>query len=95
MIAAERETCVAFTDADEDVHIYTCRRQDITAMRKKPQFTEVRSGRYGDGTEWATFSIPRSEFSIARAAKVRRNLTDEQRQELAQRLHDSRRDGAV
>ena len=45
---------------------------------------EVRIWTYDDGTEWATYTIPRSRFSIARAARGQRVLTDEQRAEMAE-----------
>ena len=40
----ERETTINGTDADETIHIWSCRRRHITAMRKHPAFTETETG---------------------------------------------------
>ena len=84
MNADERETVIVLNDGNDEVRIWTCRRPDITAMDRKEAFTCSERGRYDDGTEWATYTIPRSRFSIARAARGQRVLTDEQRAEMAE-----------
>ena len=86
MIAAERETVVTMTDADDVVRIWTCRRRDITAMSKKPAFCRVDGGTYEDGTEWAVFTISDRGFDVARGARGTRTLTEAQRAANADRL---------
>lgn len=90
MRATERETTVSYSDDGRDVQIYTCIRRDITAMRKKEQFTLTEEGTHVDGTPYAYFTIPREKFDIARAAKSTRTMTDEAKQKLAERLASSR-----
>lgn len=92
MIAAERETSVAFTDADAEVSIYTCRRSDITALKKKlDKGVRLHSeGTYADGTPWAEFRIPCSRFSIAKCLKATLDLTPEERQARANRVAATR-----
>lgn len=83
MIAAERETVVTFTDADTYVHLYTCRRSDITALSKKIQ--PIGSGAYQDGTPWAEYHVPVDLFKLPLAIRRKRDLTDEQREALRER----------
>lgn len=71
MIAAERETSIAYTDADTEVLIYTCRRSDITRLRGKlgRGVRQVESGHHADGTPFARFAIPLDRFNLAGAVK--------------------------
>lgn len=85
----ERETVITVTDADQSVHIWTAQRRHITRMRKHDSFTETGSGYHGT-TEWASFTIPARDWNPASGAKRKRNLTDEQRQALADRLAKAR-----
>lgn len=92
MLAAERETTIAYTDADEYVTVFTCIRRDLTAMRKNPAFKQVRSGTYKDGTEWGDFQLSVEDFgSISSIVKRKRNLSDEQRAAVAERLSNARK----
>lgn len=92
MIAAERETTIAYSDADDSVSIYTCIKRDLTVLRKNPAFKQVRSGTYKDGTEWGDFLLPVDQFgSVSSLVKRKRNLTDEQRQAVADRLANARK----
>ena len=75
----ERETTLTMSDGDDLVRISTAQRTMITALRKKPAFTEVATGFHGT-TEWAEFTIPREKFNLAKAVKSSLNLTDEQRE---------------
>lgn len=68
MIAAERETTVTTSDADDTVSVWSAQRRHIDAMRAHARFREVRSGVI-DGTEWAEFVIPAGEWSPARGAR--------------------------
>ena len=90
LTAPERETTVISTDGDDLVTIETAQRRHITRLRKNPAFTEVVAGTY-EGTEWARFTIPASEWNPATGAKRKRDLTPEQREELRQRFAKSRK----
>lgn len=92
MLAVERETTIAYSDADEYVMIYTCIKRDLTVLKKNPAFKQVRSGVYTDGTEWGDFQLSVDDFgSVASLVKRKRNLTDEQRQAVRDRLANSRK----
>lgn len=71
MIAAERETSVAYTDADAEVLIYTCRRSDISRLRGKlgRGVRQVELGHHADGTPFARFAVPLDRFNLAGAVK--------------------------
>lgn len=90
MHAEERETSITYSDADDQVVIFTCIRKDITALKKKEQFTLTEEGKYKDGTAHATFTIPRDRFNIAGAARTTRALSDEQRKAQGERLAAAR-----
>ena len=83
--AAERETTVTTTDADDVVRIWTAQRRYLGRLRRHPSYTEVKSGTHG-GTEWAEFTIPASEWNPATGAKRKVTMTDEQRAASAARL---------
>lgn len=85
----ERETTVNASDGDGVVRIWTAQRKHITRMRRHGSFAETATGYHG-GTEWAEFTIPASDWNPASGAKRKRNLTDEQRQALADRLAKAR-----
>ena len=74
----EQETVITGSAADDVMTVWTNRRRHITELRKKPGFTEVRSGWHGK-TEWAEFTIPSDDWSPATGARRRVNLSDEQR----------------
>lgn len=90
LTAPERETTIISTDGDDLVTIETAQRRHITRLRKNPAFAEVATGTY-EGSEWARFTIPARDWSPATGAKRKRNLTDEQREELRQRFAKSRK----
>ena len=92
LTAPERETTIISTDGDDIVTIETAQRRFLTRLRKNPSFTEVAAGTY-EGTEWARFTIPARDWSPATGAKRKRNLTDEQREELRDRLANARNRG--
>ena len=83
--AAERETTVTITDADDTVRIWTAQRRYLGRLRRHPSYTEVASGFHG-GSEWAEFTIPASEWNPATGAKRKVTMTDEQRAASAARL---------
>lgn len=79
MIASERETTVNIVDDDDLVYIWSARRKDITAMRRKAGlFTEVATNLI-DETQCVSFTAPRAHFNIASAIRAPRELTDDQR----------------
>jgi hypothetical protein len=86
LTAAERETTVTSTDDDDQVVIWTSRRRHIGELRRNPKFTLRAEGVFGS-TAWAEFVIDDSEWSPASGARWRRDLTDEQRAHMAERLH--------
>jgi hypothetical protein len=88
MIAEERETSITYSDADEQVLIYTCRRPDITALKKKlgQGVTLEREGVYEDGSPFAYFRIPRALFSVSRAVRSTQALSPEQRAARSERM---------
>ena len=90
LTAPERETTVISTDWDDLVTVETAQRRYLTRLRKSARFTEVARGFY-EGSEWARFTIPASEWNPATGAKRKRNLTAVQRQELADRLARARK----
>lgn len=90
----EQETHVNFMRGDNRATIYT---SDTTTMTKLNKLVE------SDGTEWKlesesklasgeligkTYSCPVS-FITFRSKRIKRNYTDEQRREMAARLHKS------
>ena len=82
----ERETTITGTDADDTIHIWSCRRRHITAMRKHPAFTETETGTIpGTTTEFARFRIADSDWNPATGGRRRREMTDEQRAALSER----------
>ena len=82
----ERETTINGTDADETIHIWSCRRRHITAMRKHPAFTETETGIIpGTTTEYAKFTVADADWNPATGGRRRREMTDEQRAELSAR----------
>lgn len=90
---AEQETSVAYSAADHQVHIWTCIKTDLNRLRKDDRFTEVKSGVYNSGHEWAEFTIDRDQWNPIRGAKRKVTMTDERRQELAERLRNLRKAG--
>ena len=85
LTALERETTINMSDGDELVRIWTAQRRVINRIRKDDRFTITSEG-VEDGTEWLTATIPADKYHPVTGAKRERNLTDEQRQELAERL---------
>lgn len=86
MHLVEQETSITYSAADEHVHIWTCIAADVRTLRKDERFTEVTSGTYNDGVQWAEFTIPRKRWSTPRGARTTRVLSDEQKVASAERL---------
>ena len=85
MEAAERETIINMSDADETVRIWTAQRKVITKLRKNDAFTQIGAG-FHDGTEWAEFTIPASRWTPSGGVKRVLHLTEEQRAARAERF---------
>lgn len=92
LTAIERETILTMNDGEPTIRIETSQRRILTALRKKPAvFREIETGHFG-ATEWARFEVNTDEvsFNLAGAGRERRQLTDEQRAAVADRLRHSR-----
>lgn len=88
LTALERETTLTMNDGEPTVRINTAQRRILTALRKKPTvFREIATGFHGT-TEWAEFEVDTSEvsFNLAASGRERRQLTEDQRQELSNRM---------
>jgi hypothetical protein len=89
MTAAERETVITVSDADDQVLIWTAQRAVIGRLRKHREFYVLRSG-VADGSPGVEFVIPADRWSPASGAKRRVHLTDEERQARSARLAEAR-----
>jgi hypothetical protein len=63
----------------------------ITRLKNNPAATLTEEGTH-DGSAWARFTIPAALVSF-RSVRVRRELTDEQRQALSESMRDRRARG--
>lgn len=87
LAASERETVITFNDAEQYAEVYTAQRAIITKLKRNPAATLIAEGRHG-GSVWAKFEIPKALVSF-RSKQVKRELTEEQRRQLAERLSSS------
>lgn len=85
LTAVERETVLTFNDEDATARVWTAQRPVITKLKKNPAAVLLAEGRH-DGSAWAEFEIDKSLISF-RTRRARRDLTDEQRAALTERLH--------
>jgi hypothetical protein len=88
LTAPERETIITLNDEDGQAEIWTAQRPRITALKKNPAATLLEEGKYGSSA-WATFRLP-AELVSFRSKRVRRDLTDQQREQLADRARAMR-----
>lgn len=86
MDATERETTVAYSDADDTIHVYSSIRKDITAMKKKEQFELIEEGKHNGTTPYAHFKIARESFDISKAARYKRQMSEAQRAAQSERM---------
>jgi hypothetical protein len=82
----ERETIINMNDGEDIAYIYSAQRKIITKLRNNPAAVLVEEGVH-DGSAWARFTLPAAYISF-RSATVRRELTSEQRQALADAMRE-------
>jgi hypothetical protein len=88
LTATERETIVTLNDEDETAHVYTAQRSWITKLKRNPAATLLEEGTH-DGSAWARFELPKGLVSF-RSTRVKRELTEEQREGLRERMAKAR-----
>ncbi|WRS29637.1 hypothetical protein U6G28_08925 [Actinomycetaceae bacterium MB13-C1-2] len=82
----ERETTINIPGDGSEVMIWTNIPRDIRAFRSKaPKVSELKSGFQGT-TEWAEFRVAYKDFNPAKGVRNTRQLTEEQRQAVADRF---------
>lgn len=81
----ERETTVTTHMGAEWVEIYTCEPRYLSRLRKNAQAIPYRGGWF-DGYEWAIFRVPKDRWDAVSGIKAIRNLSPEQKAELAERM---------
>jgi hypothetical protein len=79
---------VTLNDEDETAHVYTAQRSWITKLKRNPAATLLEEGTH-DGSAWARFELPKGLVSF-RSTRVKRELTEEQREELRERMAKAR-----
>ena len=88
----EQETIITQNRADDTVSIYTSNTHDIRYFKSRKEFTLVQEwfdAETGE-CEAASFTLPKDRANIRKIVKSTRNLSDEQRQALADRLNTLR-----
>lgn len=88
----EQETIITQNRVDDSVSIYTSNTHDIRYFKSRKEFTLIQEwfdAETGE-VEAASFTLPKERANIRKIVKSTRKLTDEQRQELADRLKTAR-----
>lgn len=88
----EQETIITQNRVDSVVSVYTSNTHDIRYFKSRKEFTLIEEWfdpETGE-VEAASFTLPKERANIRKIVKNTRNLTDEQRQELANRLNTLR-----
>jgi hypothetical protein len=88
LTAPERETIVGLNDGEDTATIYSAQRVIINRLRKHPAAELIEEGTFGTSA-WARFTIP-STYVTFRQPRVKRELTDEQRDAFRERMARSR-----
>jgi hypothetical protein len=88
LTASERETIITLNDEDETAQVYTAQRPWITKLKRNPSAILLEEGSH-DGSAWARFELPKGLVSL-RSTKVKRELTEEQREALRERMAHAR-----
>jgi hypothetical protein len=81
LTAAERETVITGSDADESVTIWTAQRPIITKLKANPAAELLEEGRH-EGSSWARFRMPAGLISFRSGKK---QLSDSARAALVER----------
>jgi hypothetical protein len=89
LTAAERETVVNWSDADDEMTVWTAQRPIITKLKRNPAATLVEEGHHGT-TAWALFRLPTNLLTF-RTPRKGRAMTDEQRMAASERLRVARK----
>lgn len=88
----EQETIITQNRADDYVSIYTSNTHDIRYFKGRKEFTLIEEwfdAETGE-TEAASFTLPKERANIRKIAKRVSNMTEEQKQELRDRLNKAR-----
>lgn len=88
----EQETIITQNRADSVVSVYTSNTHDIRYFKSRKEFTLIEEWfdpETGE-VEAASFTLPKERANIRKIVKNTRNLSDGQRQELANRLNTLR-----
>ena len=95
MIAAERETHINTDDDSEWVYIETAQRRYYGKLLKAAQAGRVELVKETtiDDMPYYVFRVHAKKWSPLTGVKRERNLTDEQRKALADRLRETRNNG--
>ena len=84
LTAPERETIITLNDEDDWAEIWTAQRPVITKLKKNAAATLIAEGKH-DGSAWAQFRLP-AELVSFRSTRIKRELTDDQREQLRERM---------
>ena len=74
----ERETVINLSDGDDTVRIWTAQQTTLRRLRGDARFTEVESG-VEDGTEHASFTIPKDQWNPVSGAKRQLSVAEKAR----------------
>jgi hypothetical protein len=83
----ERETVVAFNDADDHMTIWTAQRPVITKLKANPAATLIEEGHHGSSA-WAYFQMP---VGLLTFRSGKRQVTEAQREAARERFAKVRR----
>lgn len=84
----EQETIITQNRVDDTVSIYTSNTHDLRYFKSREEFTLIQEwfdAETGE-VEAASFTLPKERANIRKIVKSTRNLTEEQRHALADRL---------
>lgn len=62
--ASERETIFVISDDVREWIVYSCRRSDITSLKKNPDFVITEEGTYKGGTPYVHGTLPMGGIAI-------------------------------
>lgn len=89
MSPAEKETTINWSEADQEVSIFTSSKSVATyCIKQKLELRDERKNQKGRTIGWEFF-IPAKDFCFGKKKKM--NLSPEQKQKLAERLKKARK----